>query len=114
MFPGGNTLTPLMFAQPTIHVLRHSHVKTAIVKGQDINHDDHKNGASDGIRTHDGHLGKVELYRAELRSLKSKNLTIERNTGWIKLFKVNTDLKEAPPHPVLVGRDRRARRDATI
>ena len=28
-----------------------------------------RNGASDGIRTHDNHLGKVALYRTELRSL---------------------------------------------
>ena len=45
-----------------------------------------KNGASEGIRTLDVHLGKVMLYQTELRSQQSQRQKLRESTGIASSF----------------------------
>jgi hypothetical protein len=64
-------LTALVFHEPPVQMRSESNVKSVGFKQENIYPDSghEKNGASEGIRTLDTHVGNVMLYQAELRSL---------------------------------------------
>jgi hypothetical protein len=68
---GGRALTALVFDEPPVQMRCQPNVKPVDFKQKDIYPDrgHKKNGASEGIRTLDTHVGNVMLYQAELRSL---------------------------------------------
>ncbi len=80
--PGRKALSSLMFLQATFKILGHSDVNLSAFELNGVNDygtHERKNGASEGIRTLDTHVGNVMLYQAELRSLPESAFYIKGN-----------------------------------